>query len=65
MGKRGGRGRERIFSLYLSQIIVILQVNPPEGKRTVTDWKTIVLFVEPGKICSVQAYVFAAYVYSY
>ena len=45
----GGRGRERIFSLCLSQIIVMLQVNPPEGKRLVTDWKTIVLIVEPGK----------------
>ena len=47
----GGRGRERIFSLCLSQIhvIVMLQVNPPVGKRLVTDWKTIVLIVEPGK----------------
>ena len=51
-GMRGGRGRgrDRIFSLCLSQIIVVmLQVNPPEGKRLVTDWKTIVLIVEPGK----------------
>ena len=31
-------------------------MNPPEGKRTVTDWKTIVLIVEPGKLHSVQAY---------
>ena len=51
---RGGggrrRGRERIISLCLSQIIVVmLQVNPPEGKRFVTDWKTILLIVEPGK----------------